>query len=253
MKILLFLLLPVFLFGQATAVLDCVQVYLHHNTGFTLSAAGDSVTTWADQSGKGNDAGPDVAARKPLYLDGGIIVTEVNDAGFTWGSRLLPTDALIWGFSFWFKDYSGTSSDFVVGGESNRNIFFRGAAAFVGFRDDGSTYNNSTITTASITNVSTYKHIVITSGGNDVLFYLDGVLQDQINPTAATKVRVDAWPQGYSIQTTNSLNGTFTEFICTSDSITPLEVTRLYNLGYDGISDGKGFNKRWLKFRGWKK
>ncbi len=251
MKILFFIFILIsFGFSQIT-FLDNVLVHLNHDKGFTLSATGDSVTTWADQSGNGNDGSPDVVARKPLYLDGGIIVTEANDAGFTWDSYIL-FGATSWGFSFWLKNYSGTSSDFVVGGATNGNIYFSGSTSYLGFRDTGNNYNATLITTASLQTYSEYTHIVITSGGTTITYYINGSLVANDDPTGTTAIRFDAFPQGYNIQTTNSLNGTFTEFVCTSDLITPAEVTRLYNLGYDGISDDKGF-KRWPKFRGWKK
>jgi hypothetical protein len=227
-------------FSQATLILDNIQIHLKHNTDFILSAVGDSVSYWIDQSRNGNDGSADNVARKPIYDNGAIVVTETNDAGFTWGSWIL-NGATSWGISFWFKNYSGTGSDFVVGGAATGNIYFRGNADSVGFRDTGSNYNNSTITKTSIDNESTWKHIVITSGGNDVCFYLDGTLQDQFDPTGTTALNFDAWPQGYNIQTTNSLNGTFTEFVCTSDSISPSEIVRLYQLGYDGIPTEPGF------------
>ena len=241
MKILLFTLLPFIVFSQIT-FLDNVEVYLHHDVGFTLSATGDSVTTWADQSGNGEDGSPDIAARKPIYNSGGITVTEANDAGFTWDSYIM-FDATSWGFSFWFKDYSGTSSDFVIGGAANGNIYFSASTNFLGFRDTGNNYNPTSVSSATLQAFTKYTHLVITSGGNTVSFYLDGVLVDEFDPTATTAIRFDAYPQGYEDQTTNSLNGTFTEFVCTSDSLIPTEVTQLYNLGFDGIFDNNGYKK----------
>ena len=264
MKILLFLLIPVFCFGQLLTEIDNQILHLKGTTGVTVTGSG--VSTWADQSGNSNNFTQGTDADRPNYVSSSYLdfdhantelLTRADDNDFSFGNG--TTDSPFSMVAYINLDDATkfrilSKSDAVA---TTEYFFTSSATDYLGiFMYKVGDVNNSISRTILATS---YEGSWITVGfsydasgdTSGIKLYIDGVnvkgtaakagtYTAMSNTASSIRMASLAWTPDYS-------NGKIGDVLVTSDVLTPTEMANIHTYfttgTYPSEEDQPGFPK----------
>ena len=151
-----------------------------------------------DKSSNSNDA--KLFTGKALICNGNDYVDFGSD---------INNDGTIWTCSLWLSNYVSTSTSFIIGDDTRRNIGLNNGSGNVFYRSEDNTYNTFNYTDYN-TDVVEARRLVFSSNGTTISLYVNGDLIDTITPSS-TNLKVSRLMAGYNT-TSFMTNGTASDF-----------------------------------------
>jgi len=115
----------------------------------------------------------------------------------------------VWTCSLWLSNYVSTSTSFIIGDDTRRNIGLNNGSGNVFYRSEDNTYNAFNYTGYNA-DVAEARRLVFSSNGTTISLYVDGDLIDTITPSS-TNLKVSRLMAGHNT-TSFMTNGTASDF-----------------------------------------